>query len=412
MRLARGAVLACVLACVCALAGARAPGTPGDAQELYQDALQSLAEGRKNDASAALMRVIEQEPRHAGAWLEVALIQCELGHNDEAERLFATIETRFDPPPEILKLINQARESGCSHWDAHASSAMSVGRGIDRNVNQGASNPNFIVDRGAGPIELPLLDDFLPKRDQYSVLSLDYLRDLTPNGSVGFVQFQARRNDHLHQYDSGALFTGVESPWRFGGWTVRGSATVGLITLGGALYQRQLQLQARVAPPLQLPGNALLSVLGGITLSKYSTLVNFDSRTAELRPQLSWRDSQRYVSASVAYSYDQAVVERPGGDRHGTMLNLLGRHNLPYELVGELAYSRQTWNSATAYAPALLIDEVRAQRTQVLRANLSYPVAKNQTLQLELRAVRNQENISIFQYNNRQLQFSWNWQGL
>ncbi|MGB9110961.1 MAG: tetratricopeptide repeat protein, partial [Telluria sp.] len=69
-----------------------------------------------------------------------------------------------------------------------------------------------------------------------------------------------------------------------------------------------------------------------------------------------------------------------------------------------------SWDSTLPYAPGLFIDAVRAQRTGILRAILSYQLAKGQTLQLEARAVQNKENIPIFQYNDRVLQLSWQWQ--
>jgi hypothetical protein len=75
-----------------------------------------------------------------------------------------------------------------------------------------------------------------------------------------------------------------------------------------------------------------------------------------------------------------------------------------------LSWTRQQWDSATPYSPELLIDQVRAQRTQILRAVLSWQLRKDHSLILEARGVRNRENISIFQYDNRQLQFSWQWQ--
>jgi hypothetical protein len=53
---------------------------------------------------------------------------------------------------------------------------------------------------------------------------------------------------------------------------------------------------------------------------------------------------------------------------------------------------------------------VRGQHTGILRAILSYQLVKRQTLQLEARAVQNKENIPIFQYNDRVLQLSWQWQ--
>lgn len=377
--------------------------------DMYQDALQSIAEGRKNDASETLMRLVEKEPLHAGAWLEVALIQCGLGHADEAERLFAIIETRFDPPIGILELISNTRAQGCTRWKPASSGSLTLGRGIDQNVNQGASNPIYIIESNGGRIELPLAADFLPKHDQYSVLSGEYLRDLTPNGSIGFAQFQARRNDHLSLYDSASLFAGVDTPYRFGNWTLRTTGTLGLVSLGGHFYQRQLQLQARVGPPLVLPQNIQFSMTAGATHTQYMTLTNFNSNTYELRGQLTRRTGDLYTSASLGYLDDQASAARPGGSRRGWLANALARYSLGYGLTGELAYMRQTWASDSAYLPGL-IDQVRDQQTQVLRGTLIYPFKKNQSLQLEVRAVRNRENISIFSYNNRQLQLSWQWQ--
>lgn len=406
----RIALLLAALACPLALA-APAPAQQGTLdelaqQQLYEQALQSLAEGRRNDASRAFTRLIEVAPRHAGAWLDLALIQCSLGHRDEAERLFANVETRFAPSRELLELIAQARDSGCKAWSPSQSLTLTAGRGLDRNVNQGASDPTFITDRG-GRIELPLLADFLPKRDEYSALGAEYLRDLTPNGSIAFAQLQARRNDHLRQYDTTSLFGGIESPWRFGSWALRTTGMLGAVALGGKFYQRQLLVQARVTPPLRLPRNTEFHLMGAATRTDYQTLANFDSNSFEARAQLAYRSPALFASASLGLLTDHAREARPGGNRHGSFAAVLLRRPLAWGSTGELGYTRQTWNSALPYSPELLIDTVRAQQTQVLRAAVSYPVVKGQLLQLEARAVRNQENISIFQYNDRQLQLSW-----
>mgnify|MGYP000327155016 FL=1 len=386
----------------------RAPETPQP--DLYEDALQSLAEGRKNDASATLLRVIEKEPLHAGAYLEVALIQCSLGHSDEAARLFAIIETRFNPPQGILDLIAQARETGCDRWHAISASSFVFGRGIDQNVNQGASKPSYIIDRDGGQIELPLLPDFLPRHDQYTMLAAEYMREVTPNGTIGFIQYQGRRNDTLRQYDSASLYMGVESPYRFGKWTLRTTAMLGLTGLGGHFYQRQLQLQARIGPPLPLPNSLQFNLMGGITRTEYLSLTNFDSNTFELRGQFSYRKDDLYASASVGLLDDRASATRPGGSRDGVAFNLLARRKLRGDMTGELGYTRQGWSGELPYAPGL-INQVRKQATHVLRGTLVYPIKKNQSLQLEARAVNNKEGISLFQYNNRLLQLSWHVQG-
>lgn len=379
-----------------------------DTPELYQDALQSIAEGRNKDAFETLTRVIEHEPQHAGAWLDLALIQCSLGNDDEAQRMFAIIETRFNPSQGILDIIGEAREQGC-RWRAHSSASLMLSRGVDQNVNQGASSATYVITRPDGSIELPVLSEFLPKHDQYSSLWADYMRDLTANGSVGFVQFQARRNDSLHQYDSEALYAGLETPWRFGRWTLRGTATLGALTLGGRYYQRLGQLQARLGPPLPLPDSFQFNLLAGLTRTQYLTLHNFDANTAEIRGQLSYASAAGYAAASVGRLVDHGNSLRPGGQRDGWLLNLRARRLLGQNVTGELAYTRQSWQGTSAYAPGL-IDEVRTQSTQVLRGVLSYALTNNQSVQLEARVVRNKENISIFQYNERLLQLSWQWQ--
>lgn len=409
--LRRLAPAALALAALTLLAPGRAAAQSGplEAQMLYENALQAIAEGRKDDASRTLMRVIEKESLHAGAYLEVALIQCSLGHADEAERLFAIVETRFDPSRPILELIAEARETGCDKWQPASTTSVSLSRGLDMNVNQGARNPTYIIERDGGQVERPLQDEFLPQRDQYTALSLEHVRDLTPNGLSGFVQALSRRHDSLRRYDSTSVYAGIDSPYRYGNWPLRASAIVGATELGGKLYQHQLQLQARLGVPLPLPAGMGLNLTGSVSRNKFVALTNFDSDTFELTSQLSYRGDLSYASLSHGWLTDHARSARPGGDRHGFATTLLARRPLWGRFSGELSFSYQNWRSAETYAPGV-INTVRDQNTRVARAVLSYPLARNQLLRLETRFVRNRETVSIFQYDNRQIQLSWQWQ--
>ncbi|MCC2971139.1 tetratricopeptide repeat protein [Massilia sp. IC2-476] len=382
---------------------------PTSSEELYLQALQSIAEGRRTDATAELRRAIEQSPNHAGAWLELALTHCALGNSDEAERLFAVIEMRFNPSPALLELIAQTREQGCSRWDRFSSTVVMASRGYDQNVNQGARTNRYVVDAPDGQVEYELSGDFLPRSDQYTQLSGETMREVTPNGLLGFAQYQLRHNDSLHQYNTSSLFAGLEAPYRWGRWRVRATGTLGLVTLGGQLYQRQGQLQARVVPPLRLPTGMQLNVVGAITYNTFPSLTNFDSTTQELRGHLSWRRGDHTVNAAFGVQNDHALAQRPGGDRKGTYLNLLVRRHMGHGINTELGYSRQTWDSSRVYSPDV-IEVVRDQTTQVLRGSVSYAINRQHALVLEARVVRNRENISIFQYNNKQLQLSWQWQ--
>jgi hypothetical protein len=304
----------------------------------------------------------------------------------------------------------EAREEGCNRWHAARSWTMNVARGIDQNVNQGALSPTYVTQGQDGPVINELTADFRPQHDQYTAISGDYSRDISANGAIGYAQFAVRRNDRLHQYDSAALFAGLENPWRFGRWSMRGSATGGLISLGGSLYQRQVQVQARIQPPLPLPPSMQFNLLLGGTYNGFLTLTNFNSNVWEARGQLSWRVAATSSSLSFGRLNDRALALRPGGDRRGWFANALLRRQLGTNFSTEAALTRQTWNSAAPYAPGL-IEDVRAQSATVLRANLTWHLSKTESLQLEARSVRNRENITIFQYDNRQLQLTWQWQG-
>jgi hypothetical protein len=318
------------------------------------------------------------------------------------------LETRVQLSRDMMVLIAEAREAGCQPWKPAVSTTLTVGRGIDQNVNQGASVSSLVVD--GVPDQLVLLPEFLPRHDQYSMIGMNHLRELTPNGSIGYLQYQLRKNDSLRQYDTAALFAGAEAPWRVLRTTVRTSLNLGAVTLGGRLYQRQGQLQARVAPQVPLPLHTQLNLVLGATWNDYPTLTNFDSVMLEGRALLSYRDGPLSASAGAALMHERAHAGRPGGDRHGAYFSLQARRTLAADFSGEIAYTRQSWDSAQPYAPGLFIDAVRAQRTGVLRTILFYQIVKGQTLQLEARAVQNKENIPIFQYNDRVLQLSWQWQ--
>lgn len=395
---------------LCLMVGTSAHAQNGRVQQdFYLDAIQSIIDGRKQDASDALMRMIQQEPDHAGAWLDLAIIQCELGHAEEAERLFAAIESRFHPPPGIMDVIARQRAQGCAGWRPTSRMSFMLGRGFDNNVNQGASTPNFTLGTGNSRVELQLLPEYLPQSDQYTALSTEYARDLTANGTMGFVQFQARRNDALTRYNTVSIAVGAEHPWRIGGWSVRGAGVLAALSLGGQLYQKQSQLQARISPPLPLPESLRFSLLTGVTHVAYPTLPNFDANTWETRGLLNYRTQQTRAQASVGYASDRASAARPGGDRQGWIASIQGRTRVADNVFGELGWSRQTWHSESVYSPGL-INQVRNQTTNILRGGLIIAIAARQAVHIELREVKNKENIPIFQYYSRQLQVSWQWQ--
>ncbi|QGZ39523.1 hypothetical protein IP92_01804 [Pseudoduganella flava] len=399
------ALFPAVLAVLLALASPVHAQPDEKSEDLYLVAMQMINEGRYDDAGSTLARMILQGPRHAGEWFDIALLHCALGHAQEAEALFKDIEARFDPPPGVQQLIAQQRERGCAMPRQNRLWALELGRGHDTNVNQGASNPLF---EGGNGVPLELLPEYLPRADGYTTLVGDYLGDLGRNGNLGFAQFYGRRYDHESRYDSFSVLGGVEHPWRRANWRFRSIAAGGLQMLGGRLYQEHLQVQLRAVPPWKLPERFDLTFVGAASYMHYKTLSNFDAATADLRAILGYGTGGTRLQAMLGYTFDEGNTSRPGGDRDGWSARLFGRTALGPKLSGEVDWARQQWRGDTAYSPGL-IDILRRQATRSVRAALVYTVTPEHSVQLEWRQIHNRENISIFQYDSRQIQLSWRW---
>lgn len=393
-----------LVCCLRSMAHAQSTEMP---PELYLDAMQSIADGRQNDASEALRRVIDQEPQHAGAWLDLALTQCALGHAEEAERLFLAIEERFAPPPVIMDLISRRRALGCVGWQPQSQFSASLGRGFDSNLNQGASNSTFSIGKGDYLVNLKLLPEYLPQSDQYTSLSMEYWRGMSANGAMAFAQVQAQQNDTLSRFNTTSLIGGGDVPWRWGDRNMRSTGSLALLNLDGQLYQVQSRLQTQMTQVIS--ERLQLSLAGSITHAAYQKQHEFDSGTWELRSQLTYRNKWASTQASLSYLGDHALDQRPGGTRRGWLARWNGRAQLSDRFSGELGWSRQHWQSNLPYSPGL-IDTLRNQKTQIWRSALTYHLAPHQSLVLEWRVVRNNENISIFQYNGQQIKLSWQWQ--
>jgi len=398
--------LAWTTSMLCATAGAEPQANSG--KNLAVDAIHLISEGRGHEATEALERLIEDQPNNAGTWLDLAILQCGLGNAQEAERLFQAIERKFSPPPGIMEILALHRAQGCKRAQARDQLTVMLSRGFDSNVNQGASNPIFSIGSGTRRIEQALAPEYLPQRDQYTLLSGEYVRELSDGATLGFAQIRSRENDSLKQYNTTSVIAGIERPWKMEAWQGRGSAFAGGLTLGGKLYQKQMQLQGQITPPLPLPESLKFNILGGISRLQYTTLANYNATTYEAGGSLVYQNSNMRAQAVASYLVDHGNEARLGGDRRGWTTGINGIFKVADNATGELGWTYQTWQGENIYSPEL-IDVIRKQKTNLWRAALTLPVHSSHAVRLEFRQVNNRENISLFQYNSRLFQISWLW---
>lgn len=397
-----------------AAAEAPAPSDEEVAQEekLYLEALRSLSEGRPDEATSKLSRLLEKNALHAGAWLDLAISHCELGNKAEAERLFAQIEQRFNPSAAIRELMANYRASGCKgQRSAARSMSFKLGAGYDSNVNQGSSSRFVTLGSSTALKVLELGADSLPRADHFKVLSGDFNQPLGSRGMLLIAQLRALRHNEVRSQDSDSALLGLERPWSGAGWTGRATAAYGLVKLGSELYQRQAQVLLRAVPPLDLGESLGWSLSAGYSTAIYPTRRYYDARTLDLGTSLAIRSKKSTVVLSGGLLADQGKDARPGGDRSGWYggLNLVAL--LGDKAIAELGASRQSWRGSRIYSKDF-IEVKRDQDTNVLRASLLFPVGTHSALQLEVRRTFNRENIPLFQYDSRWFQFSWrtdNW---
>jgi hypothetical protein len=380
-----------------------------DQEALYRAALRALADGRLEDASAMLQRVVSQEPRHAGAWLDLAISQCELGNAPEAERLFGTLEQRFTLPTGIADTIAHFRATGCGKpAPREAAWLLAATRGHDSNVNQGASDPRFTIGTGSTQTEYELDPAFLPKADSFSQLGASYLRPLGNSGTSVIVQAYARWHDHERAQDTASVLGALEHTWKAGDWRLRGTAALGYVTLDRVLYQRQQQLQARLAPPLKLPEAFEFAFYGNLSRVMYPTRSAYDGDTLELGGIAGYRTKRSQTQATLTRLHDDSSAGRPGGNREGWFGSLQWYGEVADRLTLEAGLTHQRWRSDAIYSPGL-IETRRLQDTTTLRAAGQWQLRPHTSAVLEWRGTFNRENISLFQYNSRALQLSLRW---
>lgn len=407
------ALLACALDAAARPDAADEPAAypPVQQEELYRDALRELDAGRPELAAPMLLRFLASEPLHAGAWLDLALAQCKLGHSEEAEQLFQDIERRFNPPATIREVIQQYRNGGCLQTVVPTSAwQVSLGRGHDSNVNQGMNATSFRFTPDGPDYELD--PSFRPHPDAYTLVSGSLVQPLhgTASGSntLAILQFYGREFDTIREQNTVSLLAGLEQSWRAGDWRHRATVMLGATTLARDMYQRQQQLQFRTTPPFKLPALYDLAFTAGVSHVGYATRPSYDSNNAELGLALAYRHKSSNLLLNLSAMADHGRSARPGGDRHGLFASTQWYTALRSNLYADLSLSHQYWRSEQAYSPGV-IEQRRRQNATTLRGALQWYWRPNYSVQLELRSTWNRENIALFQYNSRAAQLSVRW---
>lgn len=397
-----------------------------NAADVYQAALQALAQGDKRTAQTLLERVVQQTPEHAGAWLDLALLYCELGDERSAYALFERIERELQPPLSIQALITKAREQGCrlpKAWMAQAQVAL----GHSSNVNYGPSVGVIRFAPSAPFSELFLAPSQRPQADSHLTADLMWVLPARTDNWLGAqwqAMVQAKQHQQVKAFDTqtvalGATWRGVPrdsarwQAWGLKEWEVAAYGSHWL--LGGNAYETSAQVWASTWSNewLYSPITWRWGYEGGLGQFTYPGNSVYDSVRADarLRVQARWQGLGlgQVGSLSIGPLKDQAINHRPGGSRAGYTVNAQWSLSVSPHQQLVVYLQHQKMKEQSAYNPLFFGGVERSPSYQIMGLKYQQTLASGNAWSVAWMTQKTKDQLDIFSYKNQQLNLSYQW---
>lgn len=370
----------------------------------YQNLLGMLAlkNGEHALAAAAFERVVLIDPENAGAWLDLAIANAELGEDNSALDYFDYIENRFAPPAAMLALIDGLRSdikrrTQLRGWRFTLQSMA----GFDTNANGGLQDSRIFLTLGEQRLSLSLDPEFHARGDSFVQLG-GSARFLAAQNGAYQMEFaaSARQRAYLHEHDFSTLDVNASLGLhrRVGG----GDASIWLhgsaLTLGGEHFMNSTRTALQFEQPL---GECFGGLSGELEARRYT-------KSPTLNGDLAWAQSGLACRWKLlGKALQTTMIARIGSDRPNAVR--AGGQTLRSELLLQLALpadngsrTELTWQMARArdregYSALLENNTVRCMTRHLLRLSWSRPMAGATELVLAAENNRVLSNLPLFE---------------
>jgi len=394
----RRAMRACWLALV--LVCAPALGAPPDPDELlYEEALAAADAGELARARAMLETLVRRQPLHAGAWIDLALLDCRLGERERGRGILQRIVLEFDPPAAIRELIARIASEPCGaaalpRWRA----ALSVGR--DSNVNLGSQLDRTTLVSDAGVVEVLLAEGMQPRADVFMEAQLEGNWHDAPGQPRAALAL--RRYADESAYDTAELALEGRHTWlgERADAVVRARWTHS--RLDNQHFLDALTLHAWMAGKAVWQGAHPVAEARA-TYHRFAHHPAFDSWVWEARMGMAARHGPFFARATALVSLDRALGQRPGDDRTGYGAELAGE----WQVSRRLNVSGQLWlqrirDEAPYFDP--LFPLRREQTLLQGRLDLSVPLRGDLVWNVGWSGRRSTNNLDFLDYDAHTIQ--------
>ena len=385
------------------------------ADETDMEAVTRAIIGGDIPAALKMLRRMEQTaPENAGGLLDVAMLYCEAGQSDDAERVFQLLETNYAPPPAIQQLIDYTRQIGCARPPPRRLTLnYGISAGYTDNVNAGPSSSTIRLPDAAPVRELTLLPSYLARADAFIGLEaagefqLPSENQLTLIGGLRARQYLSEPQFNYQQLLAGVSARQVISDRAWDG-LLAGSA----LMLGGHLYETALNAQAgfwgeaieRQGRPARNGIDVLASVL------QYPQNRSYDALLLELRGKSQWqlRDDTTALGAAGLVA-DTSLRDRVGGNRTGVMFSLRTETRLSEARQLNMHLQQYMLNDANIYNETLFGDLKRTPTSGFLSIRLQQKLNLKDSVYIQLTRNWREDAIPLFRMGSTVLQLGYQW---
>lgn len=362
---------------------------------LQATAFQCMADALPGSAGPAFVPIAEEV-------LDLAIEHCQRGQATQAMALFAAIREQLDPPPAILELILGLEREGCRGSTRTAGQwELRLVTGYDDNVSQGIRATSLTLGPSTAPIELVIDDSYKPLGSAFAEMAAERTWQLGDDLSL-HLKAGGRHYSLDNNYDLASASAMVKSritAWErpvelLGDWTE--------LWFGGRHYHTAWTVAAQASVAQQAPQWYYSALIQKIS---YYTQPEQDSMQYQVGLNRLFAGRSKVFMLGVSGTWDDALGQRAGGNRAGFNLHATAQTRLqPWLLTARLNMTR--WASRQDFLSGL-VDEKR--RNTLVQAGLQaeYPLAANQSLQLDLLVRNSRDTIALYAYRSYTLTISW-----
>lgn len=363
-----------------------------------------------------MIRTMEQASgANAGTLLDVAMLYCEAGQPEDAERVFRLLETDYAPPPAIQQLIDYTRQIGCARIPTAPPLKLTYGvsAGYTDNANAGPSSSTIRMPDEAPVRELTLLPSFVARADAFVGLEAagEYTLNTT-NNLVAMGGLRARQYASETHFSYQQLLLGLGSQQRLGSQVWDGLFTGSALMLGSALYETALNAQAgawwdtldRNGRPARVGIDVLASAL------QYPQNPSYDSLFIELRTKTQWQPrADTLALGTLGLVADISRNQRVGGDRVGFMGGLRSETRLTESRQLQFHLQQYMLNDANVYNETLFGDLKRTPTSGFLSIRLQQKLNLRDSVYIQLTRNWRDDAIPLFNMRSHVLMVGYQW---